>query len=818
MIKAFDLTQSQSSLWAGQQLSPDEPLYNMAFTFTIKGAIKIESFQTAFQKLVNNVDALRTTFFMQEGVPKQRILPTLDYVVEVQDWSADPNNEIKTWAENRSQKQFDLTECCFDSVLIKKEDNCFIWYFNQHHLITDAWSVSVLYQTFVDYYLYQEGKLEEIVKVYPFQNYLDFEKTAGKQKNYWKNQSTKQPKLPKLYGRKNSESTTKALRYCLELGQERSQRLNEFIAQREVRSFTKDLSLFNVFATVLFAYLYRISGQRHLSFGIPAHNRSSPKYKKTAGLFIEIFPLTVELDEKERFGDLLKKVKIETNNFLRYAQPRSGNPELSRSFNVLLNYINVQFPDFGGFPKQTEWIHPRSSDPGHHLRIQVTDFDNTGNLQIYFELNEAVFDPFLQEIVPNHFFQLMDTMMIDLEQPIDNSNIITPAEQLTLKALNHSHELFEMVDVIQLFEQKVNETPTAVAVLFQQKKISYQELNEKANQLANHLKQQDISVGKRVALFLKRSPELLISILGVLKAGATYVPIAADYPKERIHYMLKDSRAAMVITQESVLDLLPDDKPITLVLDKEILSIENQSINFVTTKIDSDQLAYIMYTSGSTGKPKGVMITHKSLGYYIQQAKKQYAITEDTTMPLFTSVGFDLTVTSLFTPLIAGGKIVVYEKSGTGPDLSIFDVLEENVVDTVKLTPSHLGLLEAKDLKDSNIRTLVVGGENFSTALARQIMEYLGSEIEIFNEYGPTEATVGCIVHKFNPNSTTHSVPIGKPFPKTEAFILNDSKQPVPIGAPGELHISGLGLAKGYWNATEQTEKASYPIYFNLTL
>ncbi|HFA50921.1 MAG TPA: amino acid adenylation domain-containing protein [Bacteroidetes bacterium] len=815
-ITHTNLTQSQLLLWTGQQLAPNSPLYNMVLLFEMKGKIDVPHFKKAFRALADQSDALRTVFEVVDGSPQQQVLPHFFYEIEVLDFEDEKG--FKAWAAERCQQKFDLAKCAFDSVLGRLPDGRFFWYLNQHHLITDAWGVSVLYNKMADLYAKSlRGELDAAPVLPFFKKYIAYEKDArgqakrGEVNRFWEEKLAGQPAPPKLYGETNTSATTLSKRVSLDLGQARSDKLRALTQEKDLRSWTQHLSLFNIFSTVLFAYLYRVGGQRKLSIGTPAHNRPTPEFKGTPGVFIEIFPLLAEVQEGDTFGSLYQRVRNGAHGFLRYAQPGAGTPGLSRSFNVVLNYIHATFPDFAGIPTRSEWLHPGHCDPRHHLRMHVHDFDASGSIELHFDLNEAVFDEKMRGEVPGHFLRMLDAFVEDRSQEVGRVPLGSIAFRLSrsvpFRALNAANILSNNV-VNDVDRDSLKAMLPKPAILFNGQKTSYQTLEEKSNQLAHFLLKKGIGKGHRAAIFLKRTPDLLTAIFGVLKTGAAYIPIATDYPNKRVEHMLADSQASILLTQSLLENGLPEMSIPVLGMDTERPFYEVEKKEKPAIEIQPEDPAYIMYTSGSTGRPKGVVIPHRALGNYIHWAASQYNAVEKPAMPLFTSIGFDLTVTSIFLPLAMGGTVVVYEEVDNGPDLSLLQVIEDDLVDLIKLTPSHLALLRGKDLRQSRIQTMIVGGEDLRTELAKSIHRTFGGSLNIFNEYGPTEATVGCVLHQFDPqNDTQISVPIGKPAANMEALVLDAFGNEVPDGVTGELHIAGAGLATGYWQQGELTEE-----------
>src|SRR2546425_498743 len=303
--------------------------------------------------------------------------------------------------------------------------------------------------------------------------------------------------------------------------------------------------------------------------------------------------------------------------------------------------------------------------------------------------------------------------------------------------------------IVDLFEAQVARTPNDEAIRFSDQSLTYRELNDRANQMAAHLGTLGVGPDHLVGLYMEHSIEVVCTILGVLKAGAAYVPIDPASPDERVAFMLRDMAAGRVgtlpvlVTQSRFVGSLPSGAAQVATLDADFAAIRRYPVANPQRPIAPDSLAYVIYTSGSTGKPKGVMIEHRSLVNYIWWASEKYSQGERLAWPLFSSLAFDLTVTSIFAPLITGGRIVVYREDPSLPGMVILKVIDDQAVDIVKLTPAHVAMIKDSNLRDSRIRKFIVGGEDFKTSLARDLTRNLSHPIEIYNEYGPTEGTVG---------------------------------------------------------------------------
>lgn len=813
-----NLTQSQLWIWTGQQLSPNVPLYNSPFTFEIEGNINVSHFQSAFQILIDQSDSMRTVFESVNDIPQAKILASVFYTTELLDFSNEKDSKgyFQNWLEKRIKRNFVLSEPLFDSVLIKVAENNFTWYFNQHHLICDASGVPVQYKTLSDIYRrLSGGTITEDSELPPFQNYVEYEKNNrlliknSPVKNYWEEKLKSVPNNLKLYGKTVENNSSFSPRVSFSLGKERTQRLFEIAKEKDFRLLNAQLSLFNIFATVLSAYLSRISNERNnLVFGTPVHQRITPGFKETPGLFIEFFPFTSEVKDDDSFTTLFKRISTKTYEFLRNAQPGASTPKLNRAFNVILNYIITGFPDFNGLPCEAVWHHPDHTDPNHHLRIHVYNDANTDNIKLYFDLNSAVFSEHMFETVPNHFVKLLDAFIENPNQLVGRAPLLSDAEFEQIVIGLNTQKKVANKNVLDLFQMQVQNNPNKSAVADKTQNLSYADLDARSNQLANYLIEQGIGNGNRVAIYLGRSANLIVSILAVLKAGCTYIPIAVNNPRNRVLDRIKESQAAIVLTESQQIDNIEELKLPYLRMDVDLELVNQQQTANPGFEILPEALAYIMFTSGSTGQPKGVQISQRALANYIQWAGEEYGVGVQTTFPLFTTIDFDLTVTSIFVPLTCGASILVYDESRTGPDLAIFDVIEDDRADIIKLTPSHLSLVKDRDFTNSRLTRMIVGGENLTTDLAQSISQAFQHKIKIYNEYGPTEATVGCILHLFDADSDlSKSVPVGKPISNMQAYILDENLLPVPQGVVGKLFVAGLGLSDGYWNNEGLTQQ-----------
>lgn len=433
----------------------------------------------------------------------------------------------------------------------------------------------------------------------------------------------------------------------------------------------------------------------------------------------------------------------------------------------------------------------------------VKDGELTGAIEYSTEL----FKPETIAVFARHFETTLREMLLQPEAKIAELQLLSNVRKQELVFdFNNTHREFPREQTVaQLFAAQVEQTPDSVAAICEENSLTYRELNERANQLAHALRDLNVGPGTFVGIYLEHSLETMIALLGVMKTGAAYVPLDTQHPASRTAFMLSHAGVSIVLTQESLVERISDQVSYAICLDTDWEdSIACESTENPAPQGKPSDLAYVIYTSGSTGSPKGVEISHEALTNYVCWAKETYLRGDNLDFPLYSSLAFDLTVTSLYVPLISGRRVLIY-RSKQG-EFSLFSVLADNQAGVLKLTPSHLALVKDRDNGYSSVKRIIVGGEAFETNLALQVWQSFGEQVEIYNEYGPTEATVGCMVHLFDPRHDTRAVvPIGKPAANMQIYLLDENLDPVPENVVGEIYISGAGLARGFLNNAQQT-------------
>ncbi|MBX2814595.1 MAG: amino acid adenylation domain-containing protein [Saprospiraceae bacterium] len=813
-MKEYPLTQNQNLLWIGQQINPKSPMYNMIMSYEIAGPVSFSDFCIAFDHVVAQNDALRTVFILKNKIPIQRFLPAIDYEVVFEDFSGHthPRDAYAQWQEERVVQLFNLEKCLFDCALIKIAEDRYIWYINQHHLITDGWSTAVLFKQVEEAYKNSKAETTKFIDPESYISFLNFEQeTKQKAKfdstlEYWENKRLTFPSPPALYHLTTLKLETNSRRLHKSLGRERTAKINALANQEGIKGWSADLTLYNIFLTALFSFVYRISDQEHLVIGSPTHNRVKKSFRDALGYFVETFPLSTIVEEDETFASLLKKVQTESNGFLKHAQVGASSADLNRDFNVFFNYTHAQNTSFDGAAVSTSWVHSGHTDPRHHIRFHVHDFDNTGQIQLYFDLNTGIFNAEMQELVPQHFLHLLDAFIEDPSQKIGTAALITQTEINQIALWNDTKVDFPEESLLTKFQRQVAQSPHAVALVYEGQSLTYQALDEKSSQMARFLQSKGADQNDVIAISMDRSLEMMISIYGIIKLGASYLPVDVCTPEERLQFILQDANVkALCYNHRGV--------PASILEQFEcyhVADVEEQISQFDKTRLSlsssPDDLAYIIYTSGSTGEPKGVKCHHEGICNRLQWMNRQYPISSEDVFLQKTPITFDVSVWELFWPLQHGATLVIESPQGHMNPRKLIESITQHQVSHIHFVPSMLNVFnQAEGIEQcTSLKRIFCSGEALSLPIVKETYAKLPAEIH--NLYGPTEACVDVSSWHCSRDNLSGPIPIGKPVANTRLYILDQALQPLPIGLKGELFIAGTQVAKGYLNRPLLTE------------
>jgi amino acid adenylation domain-containing protein len=810
-----NLTQGQLKIWMAQQLLPESPVYHLAVALNIRGEIDPVCLGKAFQTLVNSSDALRTVVEDFDGIPMQRVLAALPYDVADVDLSrqTDPRAAATSWMKDRCGRPLNWQRCLFDSALLKLSRDEFIWYLNVHHMICDGWSFELIYRHMADLYRRAlEGTLPPTDSLFPYTDYIAHERShrqsarQSRSEAFWKQRLAEGGEEIEFYGKRPLKTTAEVRRISWDLGAERTRKLRATVPQAP--SDTEQSSLLQAFAAVLVAYLHCLNGKSKYAIGIPFHNRRAKSFKETIGFFTEVLPVFLEVSEDDSFLSLMAKVKAEVFRAVRHGQYSLANSNFQRLYEVVANYHTRSFSEFAGMPADPQWIFNGQGDDS--LAIQIRDFTASSSLSVDFDLHREVFDERDGDRAVDHFSRVLDAFLTTPEQPLRYLSVISPEEAETV--LRWSDGGFAPMDsrpVYQLIDEQVRERPDAVAVAFEEQRLTYRELNWRANRVAHYLQERGAGRETRVGLYVDRSIEMVVGLLGILKAGAAYVPIHTEYSPEWLRFLLEETGMPLLLTQEALLCRLPAGRTEIVALDRDSEFISRQSEENLDSGSTVHDLAYVIYTSGSTGMPKGVEVPHGALTNFTQQAGKVFDIGPADRVLQFASLAFDTSAEEIFPCLIRGATLVLRSDAMLASASVFLEQCAEWDISVLDLPTAYWHDLTAAIHADRlrlppSVRLVVIGGER---ALADRLALWqacVDRQVRLLNTYGPTEATVAAAVYDLTdyPAATERfaELPIGKPMPNIQTYVLDRNMRPVPIGVAGELYIAGAGLARGYLN------------------
>ncbi|HVS80635.1 MAG TPA: amino acid adenylation domain-containing protein [Pyrinomonadaceae bacterium] len=817
------LSYNQQGLWVLNRLMPGSSIYHTPTAARLTGTLDVAALKQALNFIVARHQTLRTTFSLVGGTPRQVITEHLSLEFPLIDLRDLPESERELEAGRRVKQEamrpFDLARGpLIRAILLRLGAREHILLVTMHHIVTDGWSVGVFHQELTALYeAFLAGKLSPLAEL-PIQ-YADYAQwqrqrfgsdAYGSQLSYWKQQFETLPpvlELPTDHSRPNAQA------------------YREFRgAQHEIclsEQLTSDLKLLcqkenvTLFMTLLTAYqllLYRYSGEEDIVIGTPIAGRSLPETEGLIGLFINTLALRTSLTGNPTARELLRRVKETAlggfaNQDLPFEQlVKELQPDRSLQHNPLFQAM---------FVLQSEELPPLQLTglTVSHFRVGNTraNFDLTldiverdGQLVCLFEWNADLFEAETIVRMMGHFQNLLAGLVANPEQRISQLPLLSKGErrQLLVEWNDTKTDYPAHRCVQELFEQQVESAPDAMALICEDRRVNYRELNSQANQLAHYLKRRGVGPDTRVGICIGRSPEMIVALLGILKAGGAYVPLDPDYPQARLKFMLEDARVPVLLTQNALFQNLPPSAAEMICVDElsEEIARESQSNPEIATT--ADNLAYVMYTSGSTGKPKGVAVKHRNVVRLVKNTN--YAsFSPDEVFLQFAPVSFDAATFEIWGSLLNGARLaLMLSAKASLQELGL--ALKRYRVTTLWLTAGLFNLMVDNHLDDlRGLRQLLAGGDVLSVPHVRKVFEEL-KDCCLINGYGPTEnTTFTCCYPLKDLAKVNGSVPIGYPISNTSVYILDAWMSPSPIGVPGELYIGGDGLAHGYLDRPE---------------
>ncbi len=838
------LSYAQQRLWFIDQLEPGSPAYNIALALRLMGRLAVDALRRSLSEIVWRHEALRTTFVARHGHPVQVIAPPGHLRLLLVDMSnlvaEEQELEVYRLAQQEAQQPFDLAQGpLIRTTLIRLDDDQHLLLLTLHHIITDAWSVGLLLQElaalyradvrgedtplpapaiqYADYAIWQRQWLEE-------QSEGSGEEVASlleRQLAYWREQLAGAPPLLELPADhpRPQEQTFRGAHYTFALPSTLVTALHQLSRQEGATLF---MTLLAAFAVLLSRY----SGQEDIVIGTPIANRTRAEVEGVIGFFINTLALRTDLSGHLSVRELLRRVReVALEAYAHQDLPFERlvdalHPERDLSYTPLCQVMfvlqNVATAPLD-LPGLTVELLPVESGIAR-FDLTLTMQEGEQDVQGVLEYNLDLFEPITIERLARHFQMVLEAMVTQPQQHLRDVTLLTEAERRQLLVNWNATGTIYPQDrsLTDLFEEQVERAPEAIALVFEGQQLTYGELNARANQLTHHLHQLGVRSETLVGVALERSLDMVVGLLGILKAGGAYVPLDLSYPAERLAFMLEDAQISVLLTHQELLERFSKQKGIRAVcLDADWPAIARLSREPLYRETRAEQLAYVIYTSGSTGQPKGVQVQQRSIARLVC-GTDYVRLDERQTLLQMAPISFDAATFELWGALLHGGRCVLFTGDLPGVQ-ALGEVLRREAVSTLWLTASLFNvIIDEAPQALAGVRQLLVGGEALSVSHVRRGLEAL-PDVQLINGYGPTENTTFscCYPIESARAADVHSIPIGRPIANSQAYVLDQQGQPVPVGVIGELYLGGAGLARGYLRRPELTAERFVPHPFS---
>ncbi len=817
-VYAFPMSFAQQRLWFLDQFEPGNTLYNIVWPMRLRGPLHVAALEKALNEIVRRHEVLRATFTTIDDKPVQVIAPSLTIKFAEDDLSRLPADQQETEVHRLANAEATAPISLqagpmLRASLLRLDSEEHVLVLALHHIVSDRWSRGVFFRELTALYeAFSKGEPSPLPEL-PLQ-YTDFAvwqrqflsgKNLEKQVSYWKQQLLGSPATLEL--------PTHRLRPALQSfnGQVYSFRIEAaLIEQVKALGRRESATPFMVLLAGLQTLFARYSGQNDIVVGTPIANRNRAEVENLIGFFANTLALRTNLSGDPSFRELLARVReVALGAYAHQDVPfeklvEELKPERSLSyspiFQVLFALQNAPARDLKLAGLTLEGIPVHGEGSKFDLALFLTEgADGTyGRL----EYSTDLFDERTVARMMRHFQQLLREVVANPEQRISELELLDTTErQQLLIDWNASEAEYPALCVHELIGQQAHESPHVTAVQFGNESLSYGELDTRSNQLASYLRRKGIGKEALIGLYLDRSLDMIVALLGVWKAGAAYVPLDPAYPKERIAFIAEDACLSALVTQTHLASSLPQTDADVVIVDGEWAAIAAEPAGTIDAAVKPDNLAYVLYTSGSTGKPKGVQIEHRAVVNFLTSMRRQPGISSDDVLVAVTTLSFDIAGLELYLPLTSGARLIIASREQAADGNQLRQLMTDSHVSIMQATPATWRLLiDAGWQGDPKLKVLC-GGEALPRELAQQLLPRCG---ELWNMYGPTETTIWSSVYRVD-QADWAVAPIGRPIANTQMYVLDSHSHPVPLGVAGELYIGGDGLARGYWNRSELT-------------
>jgi len=840
------VSHGQQALWMLYQLAPRSAAYNILYAARLHAAVDLESLQRALELLVARHAILRTTYSLSDGVLAQQVHPHRDVALRRLDVTGLGAEAVNRLMEEEADRPFDLgEEPVLRLTLLAQQPQAGqgqgtgpTLLLTVHHIAADFWSLELLVNELSALYgAVRAGSPSPLPALeLQFTDHVRWEdgRSSGAEGtrllNYWREQLRGAPTVLNLPADRPRPSVQqfRGTRYSVALDSGLTQRLRMLAKSAGATPYVLLMTAFQVL-------LSRYSGQEDLLIGTPTAGRNQPGSEGVVGNFINPVVIRGDLSGNPTFRALLGKVRQTVLRALEHAdypvsllvKQLDVARDASRSALYQVMYVWHQQHQSGaaaaassGSGALVAEVLGATMQRGAAQDLLLAVLDTGDQLVCNWTYNVDLFDAGTIARMGGHFAQLLESIVADADARVSSLQLLSNDERnQILREWNATEVEYEEQGWIhELIEARAESNPGQPAVLFEGRVVSYGELNQRANQLAHHLRKLGVGANVRVGVCLERSVEMVVGLLGVMKAGGAYVPLDPTYPRERLAYMVEDARVPVLLTQQRCLELLPAQTAHVLCLDTGWQQVAGERTDNPRSGVEGKDLAYVIYTSGSTGRPKGAMNTHEAIKNRLLWMQAAYGLGPKDRVLQKTPFSFDVSVWEFFWPLMMGAGLVVARPEGHRDTRYLARLMEEYGVSTLHFVPSMLQAFleepEAAELK--SVRQVFCSGEGLPKLLRdRFLARYPGKALH--NLYGPTEAAVDVSFWPCQEESGYEGVPIGRPIANTQLYVLDRHLQPVPVGVAGALYIGGVGLARGYLGRADLTAERFIPDPFSRT-
>ncbi|MCC3380887.1 non-ribosomal peptide synthetase, partial [Paenibacillus farraposensis] len=821
----FPLTNAQQRIWYTELLYPNTSVSLLLGTVKFKGKMNIDALKRSINMVIKQYDAFRIRITAENGIPRQYVVPFEDKEFTCLD-AADFKSidELKAWLERHNQTPLELLNNeLFHFLFIRISDDEFWLSVKMHHIISDGISMVLFGNQLTEYYIdIIRGIESQLGKEYSYIEYIQTEEAYvqserfAKDKEFW---NDKFAGLPDVTGLKPYDPL------LLSTTAQRAHFTVDGSLYKGIKQFCQDhkVSLFQFFMAAMYIYMHKATGEQDIAIGTSFANRSTKKEKNTVGMFVSTIAARSFVDPDADLTSFLQSVAKEQAAILRHQKypynqliqdlrETYRSKDIQRLFGISMEYRPVSWVDLDDVRIHTDYDF--GGDEVNDLVLHIAELLDEDQLVLHVDYRSRLFDAGEIARIIRHLLVITEHMTENPEQKISEISLINEQEKNEILTVFNDTKADYPKDktIYQMFEEQAERTPEQMAVVFGESRLTYRELNERANRLARTLRKQGVQADQLVGLMAERSLDMMVGIFAILKAGGAYVPIDPDYPEERIRYMLEDSGAKLLLLPSHLQDRVHFAGSVMLLDDPAIYDEDGANLESINAPAD---LAYVIYTSGTTGKPKGVMIEHRSVINRLTWMQEAYPLDAGDMILQKTAITFDVSVWELFWWSFVGASMCLLPVGGEKDPEVIVETIAAQKVSTMHFVPAMLNAFlehierqgEPAQSKLASLKQVFASGEALTPNAAARFQQYVApvSQAKLVNLYGPTEATVDVSYFNLRADETYRTVLIGKPISNIRLYVVSEGGKLQPIGVPGELCIAGDGVGRGYLNRPELT-------------